>query len=662
MLNQSYSRRRKRLKSILTSVAGRPVLSQCKEIDFTLHNAPNLLVQALAVGFARKWEGFVLKPSEEPYINLEEHPRHIYPCCWIKLKKDYIPNLGDTVDLAIVGAGYRASKGAKATATSLPFTHFHIGCLVNKTDVLQCGAKPKFLILDAFNQCIGVADLRKLCQLGEFQAVEINSVEAKTAFDSSFSAQSEYECRMDVVFPAPFVFEMLCSGFDKPANRDYLTPRFPRLLKIHWDRDFKDALSFTELQSLAAEAMKTSDGDLSDDVSTWTRRLNDSVKGNQRLLRDFRPSDDNLDPKLMDGGSDSVGSPSRLQLSRPPFMVRTDTQEMPSARAQLKSGEMISKQPSFHTSLSDTFTETLLTPPDSSKKDSCQAQQKDSGTSLKRPSADIENTSNTRQSIKRLHVQDPAVMRNQGAVTSELLPGLPISVRYARPLEVIINSARPIRHQVHAKAPGFTGISPTFPGGQACKIGTEVRQYAGKRQATSGSSSAGATSTASESSISPQDSLMYTVPISAPCLPPRSPLYTATAPMITKPLLPNFWKSIFILSPCISQITYINETLCHPSKGNFIRSEDVLVGLPAESPDKQMILLVESHRYKPTADFLLQLLFAVRGSKKSVEVWDWRVLKDQTSKGKLFVGCLWINGKVEASIHWSDGHVTRFGL
>ena len=659
MLNQPYSRRRKRLKSILTSVAGRPVLSQCKEIDFALHNAPNLLVQALAIGFARKWEGFVLKPSEEPYVNFEERPRNMYPCCWIKLKKDYIPNLGDTVDLAIVGAGYRASKRAKATATSLPFTHFHIGYLVNKTDVLQHGAKPKFLILDAFNQCMSVADLRKLCQLGEFQAVKIDSVEAKTAFDASFSAQSEYECRMDVVFPAPFVFEMLCSGFDRPANRDYLIPRFPRLLKIHWDRDFKDALGFTELQSLAAEAMKTPDGDLSDDVSTWTKRLNDSVKGNQRLLRDFKPSDDEFDPELVDVGSDSVGSTGRLQLSQPPFMIRTDTQEAPSVKAQFKSDEIISKEPSLHTSLSTAFTDTLLTPPDSSKKDSCAAQQRDSGTSLKRPSADIENTGNIRQSRKRIRVQDPPVMRNQGAVDSGLLLKLPIDVRYARPLKVITNSARPIRHRIHSKSPGFTGISPTFPRGLACKTGTEVQRYAGKRQTNSGSSLTGATSTASESSISPQNSLLQTVPVSATYV----PLHTPTTSKITKPLLPNFRESIFILSPCISQITHITETLRHPSKGNFMRSKDVLVeGLPPEPPDRQMILLVESHRSKPTADFLLQLLCAIRGSEKSVEVWDWRVLKDRTSREKLFVGRLWINGEGETSIHWSDGHVTRFGL
>jgi DNA ligase-4 len=50
--------------------------------------------------------------------------------------------------------------------------------------------------------------------------------------------------------------ELVGAGFDKPANARYFTLRFPRVLKIHQDRTFKDTVSFDELQELARQSME----------------------------------------------------------------------------------------------------------------------------------------------------------------------------------------------------------------------------------------------------------------------------------------------------------------------------------------------------------------------------------------------------------------------
>jgi DNA ligase 4 len=42
------------------------------------------------------------------------------------------------------------------------------------------------------------------------------------------------------------------TGFDKPANARYFTLRFPRVLKIHNDRSFKETVSFEKLQEMAS--------------------------------------------------------------------------------------------------------------------------------------------------------------------------------------------------------------------------------------------------------------------------------------------------------------------------------------------------------------------------------------------------------------------------
>jgi DNA ligase-4 len=53
------------------------------------------------------------------------------------------------------------------------------------------------------------------------------------------------------LFKRPFTVELMYAGFDKPANARYFALRFPRVLKIHDDRPFKDTVSFEELQEIA---------------------------------------------------------------------------------------------------------------------------------------------------------------------------------------------------------------------------------------------------------------------------------------------------------------------------------------------------------------------------------------------------------------------------
>jgi len=78
---------------------------------------------------------------------------------------------------------------------------------------------------------------------------------------------------IDVLFSIPVVAEIYGGCFTKPSGEDYYIPRFPRLSKIHTDRDFTDAVTCVELEEAAERALAPGDDE---DGKYWNIRL----KGN----------------------------------------------------------------------------------------------------------------------------------------------------------------------------------------------------------------------------------------------------------------------------------------------------------------------------------------------------------------------------------------------
>ena len=62
------------------------------------------------------------------------------------------------------------------------------------------------------------------------------------------------------------------AGFDKPANARYFVLRFPRVLKIHNDRSFKETVSFEELQEMAGQCREEPE-DRETEEMYWLQRL-----------------------------------------------------------------------------------------------------------------------------------------------------------------------------------------------------------------------------------------------------------------------------------------------------------------------------------------------------------------------------------------------------
>jgi DNA ligase-4 len=63
------------------------------------------------------------------------------------------------------------------------------------------------------------------------------------------------------------------AGFDKPATTRYFALRFPRVLKIHQDRTFKDTVSFDKLPELARRSMEVPGDSESEEEIHWFDKL-----------------------------------------------------------------------------------------------------------------------------------------------------------------------------------------------------------------------------------------------------------------------------------------------------------------------------------------------------------------------------------------------------
>ncbi|EEH36863.2 hypothetical protein PAAG_07281 [Paracoccidioides lutzii Pb01] len=280
-LPKSYRERRVLLKEIVNPVKGRAVIVEQEYIDFSLPNTEEVLKAHFSRAISQCWEGLVLKGSEEPYfaIDQNEDPNIGH---WIKLKKDYITGLGDTADFAIVGARYDAREATKLVEVKgLTWTSFFVGCR-EKNGRFFYNSEPVFRIVDVVSRNnMNIQLIRTLNQFGQFCSCVLDDEDLPLSIRSDQIQLPEPQ----VLFKTPFVVEMLGGGFKRRPGVNYFTLRFPRVLKIHNDRDVEDATTLEELQMLAKEASSVPTDELSQERVRWEEKL-EAADGNPGYIMD----------------------------------------------------------------------------------------------------------------------------------------------------------------------------------------------------------------------------------------------------------------------------------------------------------------------------------------------------------------------------------------
>lgn len=323
VINKTNSARRLLLEQVVKQTTGRAGLVVRKIIRFDSSDGPKQLQEYLTRAFVKRWEGLVLKPCDEPYFRTKNHAKAKYSSVWIKLKKDYIPGLGDTADFAIIGASYCPVEASKYKRENFTWTRFYMGCLTNKYSVLNFGAKPRYDLIDSLNSCMKRPDLRRINNEGQFRAEPYREGVTFQAFDINIRYR---QFVMSTIFREPFAFEVLGSGFDKQPNQNFYTLRFPRVIKIHWDRTWMDTVDFDELQHMAENERTFSSQDAPSEMAAWARRLDQAEGGKKKdAPLPWTDSEEDDYPEQTPSPTPSPASSAQTPKSSASFAIRTNT-------------------------------------------------------------------------------------------------------------------------------------------------------------------------------------------------------------------------------------------------------------------------------------------------------------------------------------------------
>lgn len=287
--------RRKILRDLVHVVPGRSMRSEWTLLDFCQDKTGDGITdlkQIFARNLAERQEGLILKPLHAPYFPLLSEQGHHQAGFFIKLKKDYLADMGgerDLGDFAVIGADFDAQTAPKTNIKPLHWTHFHLRCCLNKDAVERTGAKPKFMVVASLSldKCIPKSDVKYMNIQGYVRQSVLQDNGSTAEFDIQYP--KGYERRMTTVFKRPFVAEVLGGGFEKLQNEWLEMLRHPRVKKIHHDRSWEDAVCLEDLERMPEEKWELPDADKLDghtrDIALLAKKYIKEMGGSQSTMK-----------------------------------------------------------------------------------------------------------------------------------------------------------------------------------------------------------------------------------------------------------------------------------------------------------------------------------------------------------------------------------------
>lgn len=288
VLGHGLQDRRRILRELIHVIPGWSMRSEWTLVDFRTGDGMTDLKQVFARSLADRQEGLVLKPLHAPYFSLLTDHGQKQSRFFIKLKKDYLGDMGgerDLGDFAILGASLDPQVAFRADFKPLHWTHFYLGCCMNADAVRRTGARPKFKVVACLggDKSIPKPDLKYLNIQGYVRQTPFRLDGSTAAYDTEGSKSDGR--RMTVAFKEPFVAEVLGSGFEKNPNEKFEMLRHPRITKIHHDRTWTDTVSMDDLECMAKQKWDAPDANKLEghakEVASLAKRYVREMNGSQ---------------------------------------------------------------------------------------------------------------------------------------------------------------------------------------------------------------------------------------------------------------------------------------------------------------------------------------------------------------------------------------------
>ncbi|KAJ3806554.1 hypothetical protein F5876DRAFT_49818, partial [Lentinula aff. lateritia] len=262
LLQTPYNLRREKLEELIIKGPGKAMLADrwLINLDEPSQNSPSTARRALHDVFARRIaigeEGLVLKAADSEY-NEAKKP-------WVKLKKDYIEGLGDTVDLVLLGAACVPDRALELRVPPTALTTFYIGAQTNKEETANNSeALPHFYIYFTAAYGLSRVDLEGLNFLlkndDPIRCTTKQSVRISSPRDGLEYTYTMYDklARPELMLRKPIAVELYGDRFTVPEGSKQYELRWPRITKYfrRHERSWSDCMSLQELRNQAREAM-----------------------------------------------------------------------------------------------------------------------------------------------------------------------------------------------------------------------------------------------------------------------------------------------------------------------------------------------------------------------------------------------------------------------
>ncbi|KAG8827284.1 hypothetical protein FRC19_004490 [Serendipita sp. 401] len=220
LLKEIYTTRREILGDLVNEIEGFSKLASRTPILMRKGDPVQVLQSILSTSISQFDEGLVLKANASTYGS-KNLP-------WVKLKRDYIPGLGDCIDMAVIGAKWEKERGRELAVGTDTFTTFFAAAL--SKEAWKANERLHVEVLFTVSYGLTKENLEKLNF--EIKAQSPVPFQRQDLLSYSFSLCPGIE-PPSFLFRKPMLFELFGAGFDKPLNSKYYAIRWPRISKVY---------------------------------------------------------------------------------------------------------------------------------------------------------------------------------------------------------------------------------------------------------------------------------------------------------------------------------------------------------------------------------------------------------------------------------------------